>query len=683
MPLERSRTRRKAPGDLPRPGARKLAWVFAAINNVHRAIERARCEAELFQPVCEALTSATPFALAMLCVAEQDPARSVRIVAAAGEARGYLDGLMMRWDDSPLGHGPAGRAARSGEVQFNVDIEADAGFEPWRERARAFGLRSSFVLPVRLPGGAVVALLCVYSRKKAVVDRGQLEQFRLLGDDLGVCIELLRSRAALQDAWEHRRRQDGELALLQRAFESSLAAVVLTDSENRIASVNPSFETLFGYSGAELLRRKPSLLASGRHGAEYFRAMWQQLGELGHWAGEIVNRHSGGKEIVCWLDISVVRDAGGRVTHYIGSYRDVTEQVESMEAMLREQRFSNAIMDSMPGIVYMYDRNGRFRRWNRNFLEVSGYSAQELERMHPLDFFDEEHKPSLREKIVNIFDGGEETIEAPFRTKSGQTIPYQFTGRRLRYAGQDFRIGIGIDISKRKAAEIAMDAQLARLRNLSRRVLVIKESERRALGRELHDSVAQDIGAIGLNLTVVRNDLGEGVEPSIAQRLDDSERLLAEAAGRLRDVMARLRPPGLDEFGVLAALREHARRVAQRTGLAIDLAGAEPEPRLDPTAEIALFRIAQEALNNTVKHARARHVDISLQMAEGRVRLVIRDDGVGFGPEVRLVGCGRMGTLTMVERAEAVGAHCRVESAPHAGTCVTVTLPWPPAPGGD
>ena len=643
---------------------------------------RASCEEDLYQSVCEALTDQTRFALATIGVAQNDAERTIRVVAAAGTARGYLDGLTMRWDDTPLGQGPAGCALRTGEVQFNDDLNADTRFTPWRERALAFGLRSSFVLPVRLPGGAVAVLLSVYSEQKSAVNAEQLEQFRLLGDDLGVCLEVLRSRAALQAAWEHRERQDQELAVLHRAFENSVAAVVVTDSQNRIAAINPAFETLFGYRGEHLLGRDPSLLASGRHGAEYFRAMWSELGALGRWSGEIVNRGCDGCEIVCWLNITAVLDAQQRVTHYIGSFRDVTEQIHSMEALIREQRFANAIMESMPGIVYFYNRAGQFRRWNRNFLEVSGYSAQEIERMHPLDFFDAGHQPLLKERIETVFERGEESVEAPFRTKSGRTLPYLFTGRRLHYSGEDFLIGVGIDISQRKAAEEALDAHLGRLQSLSRQVLEIQETERNALGRELHDSVAQDIGAVSLNLTIVRSLLGEPLEASVAQRLDDSEKLLAEAAQRLRDVMVELRPPGLDEFGLLAALGEHARRVARRAGFTVTVHGTEPQPRLSPTAAIALFRIAQEALNNIVKHAGAKRVEIHFETTGDQAGLTIRDDGIGFDPAARATrGDGGMGMLTMAERAESIGAHCTVESTPGAGTCVSVTLPSP-APAG-
>jgi PAS domain S-box-containing protein len=676
--LDRSTTKGSAREQIVPSVAERLNWVLTAITHAHRALVRATSEEQLYRTVCEALSTATPFALATVCVAEPPPERAVRIVAAAGKAIDYTTGLVFTWDDSPLGNGPVGRAVRTGEVQFNDDLTADARFGPWRARALEFGLRSSFVLPICLPGGALAALLSVYSEHTTAVDAQQLEQFRRLGEDLGVCIEMLRTRGALQAALERAERQDQQLAVLGRAFENSVAAVMVTDAHNRIALVNPTFEKLFGYRLEELLGRDPALLASGRHGPEYFQSMWAALRAHGRWTGEIVNRDRDGREIACWLSLSAVRNAQQSLTHYIGSYRDVTAQMHSLEAQRREQRITEAIMESMPGVVYFIDRNGRYRRWNRNFLEVSGCTAEQLQHMQALDFIPAEHKAMVREQIERVFSQGEGSIEVPFLTRSGRAIPYLFTGRRLSFAGADFLIGVGIDISTRRAAEQARDAHLQRLQILSRQVLEIQETERQALGRELHDSVAQDVGAVGLNLTILRGKLTPPIDPAIDQRLDDSQKLLEDAALRLRHVMAELRPPGLDEFGLLAALREHAERVARRAGFAVTVRGDEPRPPLSSATAIALFRIAQEALSNVVKHACATHVSVTLEPVDGRTRLEVRDDGLGFDPASR--SHGGMGMLTMTERAELIGAHCAVTATPGSGTRVLITVPAPAGP---
>jgi PAS domain S-box-containing protein len=118
-----------------------------------------------------------------------------------------------------------------------------------------------------------------------------------------------------------------------------------------------------------------------------------------------------------------------------------------------ERRFSRTMIESMPGILYFYDSSGRFLRWNRNFETVSGYSGEEIARMHPLDFFAERDQPLLERRIAEVFARGESSVEAEFVTKSGIATPYFFTGRRVEFEGEPCLVGMGIDISERRSAE--------------------------------------------------------------------------------------------------------------------------------------------------------------------------------------------------------------------------------------
>ncbi|MCC6796182.1 MAG: PAS domain S-box protein [Candidatus Hydrogenedentes bacterium] len=118
-----------------------------------------------------------------------------------------------------------------------------------------------------------------------------------------------------------------------------------------------------------------------------------------------------------------------------------------------EAQFSESILESMPGIVYFYDSTGRFLRWNRNFQIVSGYSAEEIMRMHPLDFFSGFDKQLVEKRIMEVFSRGESFIEAMFMAKDGSTNPYYFTGRHVTYDGKSCLLGVGIDISERTRAE--------------------------------------------------------------------------------------------------------------------------------------------------------------------------------------------------------------------------------------
>jgi len=133
--------------------------------------------------------------------------------------------------------------------------------------------------------------------------------------------------------------------------------------------------------------------------------------------------------------------------------RDVTEQHRAESVIRNERLFTDTMIESMPGILYFYDAQGRFLRWNRSFETVSGYSAAEIARMHPLDFFSDEEKPLLAQRIAAVFETGAAFVEASFVAKDGTATPYYFTGRRVMFNDAPCLVGIGIDISERQKAQ--------------------------------------------------------------------------------------------------------------------------------------------------------------------------------------------------------------------------------------
>jgi signal transduction histidine kinase len=224
----------------------------------------------------------------------------------------------------------------------------------------------------------------------------------------------------------------------------------------------------------------------------------------------------------------------------------------------------------------------------------------------------------------------------------------------------------------------AVRQQHGQLRALSARLAEVEEIERQQLARELHDQVGQNLTALGINLNIARAQMPDTSSAGdiVRARLDDSLALVEQTTERIRDVMANLRSPVMDDYGLVAALQWYARQLSSRTNIDVAVKGQEPVPRLASRIENALFRIAQEALTNVVKHAQATRATVRVEADAGTVRLVIADDGSGFDPGRLKTRDGRLrwGLLTMTERAEAVGGHCRIESHPQMGTQVFVEV---------
>ncbi|MEA2457228.1 MAG: two-component system, NarL family, sensor histidine kinase UhpB [Thermoleophilaceae bacterium] len=234
-----------------------------------------------------------------------------------------------------------------------------------------------------------------------------------------------------------------------------------------------------------------------------------------------------------------------------------------------------------------------------------------------------------------------------------------------------------LDGGDEKAEEVgrlaaAFERMLGRIEDERRQsgglVLRAQEEERRRLARDLHDEVNQALTAILLRLEA----LSQGAPPELSSELTEVKRLVNQAMGELLQLARQLRPTALDDHGLLPAMATQVRRFAAQTGIKADLNARGESAKLAPDEEIAVYRIAQEALANVARHADASVVEIDLTAGEDGVELTVRDDGRGFDPAVEHEGIGLSG---MAERARLVGARFDVASQPGGGTALTLVVP--------
>jgi len=302
--------------------------------------------------------------------------------------------------------------------------------------------------------------------------------------------------------------------------------------------------------------------------------------------------------------------------------------------------------------------------------EVPSGRGQWQARLHPDD------APRALAQLRSCLNDPRLEYESEFRLRhrDGTYRWIHARGEILRNAeGKPVRmLGCHVDVTERKRAEEDLRRSLVRLRELSRRLVEVESEERRHISRELHDRVGQNLAALGLNVQMIRGQLPEESLWKVEARLNDAQNLLEATSRHVRDVMAELRPAALDDYGLVAALRNHAEEFAKRHGVAVSVKEDGPVARLPLAVETEMFRIAQEALHNTAKHARAQRVDVVLSESNGRVTLSIADDGSGFDTAQPRQGAPNWGMTTMRERAESVGARLRIDSSPGNGTRVIV-----------
>jgi signal transduction histidine kinase len=224
------------------------------------------------------------------------------------------------------------------------------------------------------------------------------------------------------------------------------------------------------------------------------------------------------------------------------------------------------------------------------------------------------------------------------------------------------------NLEQLQQSQDGLRASQERYRSLSRRLLEQQEQERSALARELHDQLGQSLVAISLNLQAIQGELS----PASRARVPESMRIIKEMFEQVQTLAFELRPSLLDDFGLVEALRNLVTRHGERAGVRASFAAVPADARAPVEIETACFRIVQEALSNVARHARARHVDVTLTAQHSTLDVTVRDDGVGFDVAAVRTGLGLMG---MSERADFVGGRLDIESAPGAGTSLRARFP--------
>jgi signal transduction histidine kinase len=257
-------------------------------------------------------------------------------------------------------------------------------------------------------------------------------------------------------------------------------------------------------------------------------------------------------------------------------------------------------------------------------------------------------------------------------------------GATPRGGSGGFNLALRREIIRRQAVEESLKQSerqqsrlLEQLRQLSRQILSAQEEERKRISRELHDVIAQTLTGINVQLAALVKGAAINTK-SLARNIARTQQLVEKSVDTVHDFARELRPAVLDDLGLIPALHSYVKTFSKRTHLQIRLKAFAGVEQLDIAKRTVLFRVAQEALTNVARHARARQVDVNILNLADRIGMNIKDDGKSFSVERQLHAQNgkRLGLLGMRERVEMVGGTFGVESAPGQGTTIQVAVPF-------
>jgi PAS domain S-box-containing protein len=534
------------------------------------------------------------------------------------------------------------------------DVRDDERFER-TAAARAADLRTGFAFPIRVDA-RVLGVMVFYSREARAPDEGLLQMCSAIGNQIGQFAERRQTEEALQTTAERLGRAQEIARLGSWEYDLETGTMVWSDQMYRLFGVDPedfapSVERVTAFLPPDDRARFEAALARVRDGEDAFR--------LEH------RLRPADAEAERWmLTQAAVRDRGTRL---VGTTLDTTELKQTKRALQESEARAQAILETTVDGIITIDADGIVESFNPAAEDIFGYDAEEVIGENVKMLMPAPHHEQHDEYLRSYHETGRRNIigvgrEVTGRRKDGSTFPMDLAVSEVALGDRVIYTGIVRDISER--------------RRLEKEILNVSEQERRRIGQDLHDGLGQMLTGIGL----LSQDLARQLREEGHERADDMVEItehVKEADQYARDLSHGLIPVDVEANGLPEALRRLANNAERLFN--VDCTFQEVERALvhDNTSATHLYRIAQEAVNNAVRHGEADRIKLVLAAGDEQIRLQVRDDGTGF--ETEDVTDAGMGVRIMSYRARIIGGTLDISSALGEGTVVTCTLPRPAA----
>jgi PAS domain S-box-containing protein len=485
----------------------------------------------------------------------------------------------------------------------------------------------------------------------------------------------------LEDISE-RRRADEAQGRLAAIVASSDDGIISKDLNGIITSWNAGATRIFGYTPEETIGRHITLLIPPELHQEENKILARlRRGErIEHF--ETVRVAKSGRVLDVSLTISPVRDSKGQVIGASKIARDISDRKRIEDALRESQAQLTLALESSRTAIFDWDIVDKRGKWNDQLAGIYDFNPGR-DYVTPEDWRQLFH-PQDMERLAQEYERAckdQEKFQFEFRTvRPDGEIRWIFShGRMVRDAhGNAIRmIGTHTDITDRKQVE-----EMAKVRELSGKLLHAQDAERRRIARELHDSAGQIVAALQMQLIPMESD-AEKSNPEIAKGIQQSLDLIQQLSQELRTVSYLLHPPLLDELGLPSALRWYVEGFSERSKIDVQLELVPDLGRLPADMETTLFRIVQESLTNIHRHSGSKRAQIQIRRSADEISVEVRDYGKGMlaaksngsSPPLRS-GVGIQG---MQERVRQLNGRFGIQSRPD-GTTVTARLPMAAAP---
>ena len=370
--------------------------------------------------------------------------------------------------------------------------------------------------------------------------------------------------------------------------------------------------------------------------------------------------------------------ANGEIVKIGGMFQDITERKESEELLVKMKK---AITTSGE-VIFLTDQEGIFTYINPAFTSLYGFTSDEIIGKNTPDILNSEifNKTVYEDFWKTLLKGVEVRGELINKKKDGTLINIESSSTPI--LDEDNKIigflGIQRDITERKSAEKALNNSQQQLRNFAAHLQNIREEEKIAVAREIHDDLGQMLVALKIEIGLFNQKMKKGnslKSNEIISEFDEISEMVDKTIKTTRRIMSGLRPEIIDSLGFIEAGKLYVNEFEERNDITCQFESEISELNINSQQAVALFRILQEALTNIVKHAKASAIKIHFSTQSDKFIMEISDNGIGFD-ENHKVRPDSYGMIGMKERVLLLDGELNISSKPGEGTCLRVEMPY-------